>query len=824
MLEDAVPSTSSDLRHTTFENINLLRQTVDLLRARIDGMEDLLAKGFEGGAWEGAETGKDSAAPGQVATASEQPSLLTRPRPPPADSLSSSNRNPPHPNGAPASTLATGIGTTVGQVSEEDSASARQSREQAEEELEASVALEYMALGRNRRIGGMASSIQPTFSGTSPSQGMPAHPSDTTSPPFNGLASDAGHDLDTGSEPRHPLLLFPTMTTLLAALPQSLVLARQLLRHSLLQLGWHHSFIHGPSFLRTFDEFLVASTVGAAVDWRAGFASLCRGMEGGRPPALGWLGVLFALLLVGITNLRDNDGMVVEGVELANVDKPKLAHQWYTCALACLHHANFLQVHTLEALQALALLCGSAQGSSGPNTAPTLLGTAITICQDMGLHRLPSDEAFQSAVLDQLPADRVDLRAQKLIERETKKRVWYTFVSIDWFNIAYSRKTTVHPTQLLTPLPLNIRDEDLQRGEMINRPPSNYSSVSLLLLWVQIGRCLQLSFEHLDTHTESMPSYDFLLSIDQRMEAIIVNRPEWLKEGGPVESMPEGCADWIRVAFDIPTQHKLLTLHRPFLAQAFRDKRYESSRLRALSASRTILRDAARHHSSPSALLPLWIVPFSMSSAATVVLLDLFQRAELASRDGAVKRELDAARVEVRGALVALESLAGLSEVAQRSVTLIGNLLQEEQKMKETQSGGGTVEAGSKRAAPTEWEGVDERDARRLRAGEAPQPSASAVLEGASGSSATIGIGLASSIPPALSSAFSAPAPSFTSNPPPLFFDPLTDGAFDFDAAIDYFASGAGGEWSEAAGRAGYEGGFGAGGAASGGLDWLSGV
>lgn len=104
--------------------------------------------------------------------------------------------------------------------------------------------------------------------------------------------------------------------------------------------------------------------------------------------------------------------------------------------------------------------------------------------------------------------------------------------------------TVVQPTQVTTPLPANAHDEDLLTGQLVNRPPSQYTVVSKVLVWIQIARCLQSIFEHIDTHASS-PSYEFLLRVDERLNAILSNAPAWLKPGGPTEGMPT-CVDWVR--------------------------------------------------------------------------------------------------------------------------------------------------------------------------------------------------------------------------------------------------------------------------------------
>ena len=215
----------------------------------------------------------------------------------------------------------------------------------------------------------------------------------------------------------------------------------------------------------------------------------------------------------------------------------------------------------------------------------------------------------------------------------------------------------VQPTQVTTPLPSNAHDEydHLQRSSgsvfdaldfagtsspassSTGRHPSTRSSASCSsgfkslaafksVLLVVKPVCpsdsppSQEIFEHMDRNAN--PSYRLLLDVDERLSSIISNCPKWLHDDGPTVGMPP-CVDWVRNTFRISSNHKVLTLHRPFLHRAFRgtislfgrkhsprtdsrleDPRFESSRIRAITASRAILREAARCSDSR-----LWTIP-----------------------------------------------------------------------------------------------------------------------------------------------------------------------------------------------------------------------
>lgn len=190
-------------------------------------------------------------------------------------------------------------------------------------------------------------------------------------------------------------------------------------------------------------------------------------------------------------------------------------------------------------------------------------------------------------------------------------------------------------------------------------------------MWTQVARCLHAVFHHIDTNPS--PSYQFLLQVDSEMQGIMDAVPAWLHDDGPTTGMP--CPEWIRNTFKISVNHKVLTLHRPFLHRAFHDDRYLSSRQRAITASRNILREAPKVGSNR-----LWTAYYHISAAASVVCLDLFQSI---GATGARARELEQERQEVIGAVQALEQRQHSSSIARRGAVLVANLLAEEARLRQ---------------------------------------------------------------------------------------------------------------------------------------------
>ncbi|KAK4056115.1 hypothetical protein OIO90_002846 [Microbotryomycetes sp. JL221] len=552
---------------------------------------------------------------------------------------------------------------------------------QAEQELEASVALEFLALGRHRNFD--------------TNQNASADLHDNQSPPSNGFQGNVTRHY----QPTMPLLLYPTLESLADTLP-SRSTTDPIVFHSIDSLGWHHGALHSPTFKLELEKFWATGNDESNNDKR-----MTTRFEKSDPA---WLAMLFSVLVVGVANLPPGAAQLFGYTE---EDQNMLSKKWFDCAMACLYRANFMQTHSMYALQAISVLVVSGQDAAGPNLIPTLLTAAISSAQELGLHRMPSDQEWDLATRDEPLSHRI----QSLITREMSKRVFWTLCTQDWFGTAYRKTYIVQPTQVTTPLPLNMHDQDLLRGDMINRPiHAEYTVVSKLLLWIQIARCLQSTFEHLDQRGGN-PSYEFLLQVDERLDSILKHAPIWLHPNGPTDGMPP-CVDWVRSTFVISSNHKVLTLHRPFLHQAFQDPRYQSSRQRAITASRTILREALR---CGDKLFRLWTIPYHISAACCVVLLHLFQLCRAsksalimleAGVDDVVERANDM-RTEVEGALKVLQTMQETSAVARRGTALVSNLLEQEQMMRANRRQGTEADdrgRSRKRRVPLQHETTEE--------------------------------------------------------------------------------------------------------------------
>ncbi|SGY34683.1 BQ5605_C002g01667 [Microbotryum silenes-dioicae] len=563
-----------------------------------------------------------------------------------------------------------------------------------EEEVAASLSLEFMV-----------SAI--TAKGIGPEPG--------TSKPNGPLTG-----FDPTCLPRNPIDVFPTIRSLTGVIPPGND-TMAILRHSLEWMGWYHGVVFVPGFMNEVTQF-----------WEAGDQRV----EVTHPA---WLALFFAQLRCGVRHMTGELLSTLGTDGLSETDAKQLSETLLVASLAALYHSNFIEVPHLYAVQTIALLVITCQDGGSTALFPTLLNVGIATAQGLGLHRLPSRVAWEANHSALQPAD----RAKRLVEYETNKRIWWALASQDWFNISYRRTTTAQPSQMTTPLPLNVRDQDLSSGNLIERPVDEFTPASNGLVFVRLAILIQAIFARIDDSAKM--SYDYVLELDRDMQSIIDHPPAWVHN----DILP-----WARNAFFIgSTQNsgQPPALHRPFLHRAVRERRFEKSRIRALETSRAILRESLNCGDTR-----LWTLPYHIGSAASFVCLDLFQR-------GSDKATLAEERREVRQALEVLRGMRSLSATASRAVDLVEDLLTEESRLQDEASPRPSAHSGTstlKRIRDMHQEGSNHRQGSLKRLDSTtPSPAITSSLTGASPQQ--------------------SPHSMYHSFPPPQSMQPPPHGVFD---------------------------------------------
>ncbi|GEM08031.1 C6 transcription factor [Rhodotorula toruloides] len=188
---------------------------------------------------------------------------------------------------------------------------------------------------------------------------------------------------------------------------------------------------------------------------------------------------------------------------------------------------------------------------------------------------------------------------------------------------------------------------------MVNPPQDEPTEESMTIILDKVTECMRRFFEHIHTHPAL--SYPNCLEADRALRSIILDGPAFLKAE--------------------MSSAELLVVHRTFLTVP--DKCSAYSRQTATEAARSIIQQLAR--SPPDSISSYWTLPYHTVSAATTLMLDIFQSPGYP--DVPVKR------VEVQHALYELQRGAPSSHIAARGVSLLWTLLAEETKHRAMSSG-----------------------------------------------------------------------------------------------------------------------------------------
>ncbi|GAA5910394.1 uncharacterized protein JCM6883_002992 [Sporobolomyces salmoneus] len=513
-------------------------------------------------------------------------------------------------------------------------------------EVEAAVTLEFLALGRDRKEDHFhrAELRRPDEDDEEPTS--PALVPNPSLPTDQALSTDSSSSKTPASPYRVPQ---PSLAqTPLDSLP-SPSLSEFIINYSLDRVCWQHNAVHVGQFRAEHSEFL---------SW---------GEKRGELVNQAWIALYFALLCVGVKYMTEEDAR--EG-GISNEDRSRLPKIYFDSAMASLNRAHFLSKHSIYTVQTCVVMVMSCSEVGGSDLIATLLACGIRIAQHLNIHRFASDQEWES----RRRANGIDPKSQEgikgLIQRELRKRLWYTLTTEDWFCIPFRRAYTIFPTHFTTPLPLNCHDSDLSAGNLVQRSQDEPTIVSKIIATYTVAACIRRYFEHVFSSASQgkSASYELCLEVDREIRKAIEDGPKFLKVEDP------NSEEWIkhlRHYFVISISHKLLICHRVFLGRSFRDPRFAYSRKAAIEAARSVIQEIAR---SDTHYQPLWTLPFHTIAASTSLILDIFQSS---STDPDIPNK----RKEVECALQNLQKLSEEgSKIATRGVQLLSALLAEEAK------------------------------------------------------------------------------------------------------------------------------------------------
>lgn len=191
------------------------------------------------------------------------------------------------------------------------------------------------------------------------------------------------------NQPRYAL-------NLLRELPSEAV-GRRLVQYDMDMVSWLHCAVHIPTFLSECELF-----------WQ-------EGAEGEVEVNKSWLALLFAVLASGLHHLPSAEVRQLFPHESVQ----SVLSRWFETMQQALHESNWMGVHSLYAIQAMAISVSVSNHLGHSDLYFTQLAAAIKIAQTLNMNHLGPDTYPQSTTS-------VDSRS--LIVREVCKRTWWQLV------------------------------------------------------------------------------------------------------------------------------------------------------------------------------------------------------------------------------------------------------------------------------------------------------------------------------------------------------------------------------------------------------------
>ncbi|KAJ4251873.1 hypothetical protein NW762_011170 [Fusarium torreyae] len=319
-----------------------------------------------------------------------------------------------------------------------------------------------------------------------------------------------------------------------------------------------------------------------------------------------------------------------------------------------LYSENFCENLSLYSIQAIVLSTRVAHNLDQSNLNATLVGAAIRIAHNLGLHKIESDPKICT------DAREVWFRA---IEIEVGRRCWNQLVIQDYFQIPFTGTYVIHPWHYTTTLPINCHDEDMVMREeetpTINSYPRTLSHIASLMPRLMDGlgpAAAPYTLTDVARHVAKS---------DQDMSMIMRQVPRFLR----VQTDETGSFPWLpaaRHSLALSAADKIIMIHRPILYHSFQLPALARTRTTCVAAAMTIFR--AYEYISKELTIPIWTHSAFCVTAAMVIGL------ELLFRESHVDDEAQRLRAAMTTAAKRLRSQKS-DVIAERGASLIDTVL-----------------------------------------------------------------------------------------------------------------------------------------------------
>ncbi|KKY18444.1 putative c6 zinc finger domain containing protein [Phaeomoniella chlamydospora] len=308
----------------------------------------------------------------------------------------------------------------------------------------------------------------------------------------------------------------------------------------------------------------------------------------------------------------------LESWGFAKPEVSKLSKQWYKATITCLHLAEYTANHHIYAVHAIATLTMSAHTIGMSGELAVLLGAALKIAKSLGLDRVE-----YKVEIDTVDATSTDSHRRQVLQREKARRLWSQLCIQDWFSLPFSDSHCIHPTQFTTSKPAN-RDH-LTMDHLADSIPTYVSYGNYLY---EIARLIVDHHAAMLQSSTPFTKYEQVLEFDARMRKLATKgMPAYFHVTRPIDPTWPVFIPWARRSLTICFAHKVMMIHRTFMAQSFINPAFAITRKTCIAASKTILQEAKQERDEDGPII--WIDQAVCVAAGIFLCLDVFHRSEI---------------------------------------------------------------------------------------------------------------------------------------------------------------------------------------------------
>ncbi|GAM39697.1 hypothetical protein TCE0_034r11453 [Talaromyces pinophilus] len=372
-----------------------------------------------------------------------------------------------------------------------------------------------------------------------------------------------------------------------------------LLEHGFVWTSWIHFGIHIQTFRREHE-----------MNWSNRDQQQL--LEGSEPL---WLAIYFGFIAMSLMFMNEQEALVAD---LPSADPGQLIHNWYDATIFFMHEADFLRIHDIRAVQAIAILLGLAKNVGDFNLQPVLQATGLRIGHCLGIDR----------------AAPTSLSADPILQ-EVSHRVWWTMVICEWLQRPDSAPL-IHETDFDVPLPLNLTDEELLDPYLREHPdevedhprPVQYHHTMIGLAQVRYRFKMELTRlrqDHRDDNEQYSKRLEELVSrSDEALANLIVQLPNHLSsENLEDEDGDETCVIWQRISLSLSFLFYRMAVNRELQDRWVESSSSFTARSQAicLASAHAIVSLVDRHSDAFMRHRP-WATASNLFSAAATLVIE----------------------------------------------------------------------------------------------------------------------------------------------------------------------------------------------------------